>query len=732
MKIVLMVLCIAISVHFAQSQTTVQGYVWEMDKDSVKTPLVGVNVFWLGTSIGAQTSADGKFVIKRPENSSKLVFSYIGYTPDTLAVVKSPVEMVLRAGSELSEVVVQAGGGAKYSKMATISVQQIGTTELRKAACCNLSESFTTNASVDVNYSDAVSGAKQIELLGLAGKYSQIMVEKMPQVRGLSSNYGLGYIPGSWMQSIQVSKGTASVTDGFESTTGQINVEFKKPFKGERFFANVFASDDKKIELNSNARFKVRPGLTSSVLAHAENFTNVHDGNHDGFIDMPAVQQVHLMNRWSLETPKGFEGQFGIKALEERRWGGSSTFDGRKGSINDSTYGIIVNTSRQEAFAKTGFIFPKEGTSLGIINNLSRIKQESTYGRRQFDAEQNTWYFNLIFESIIGSPQHKYSLGASNIYDLSNEKFMAADSEKQEVTPGAFAQYTYNNHDMLTLMLGMRADYSTLYGVFYTPRAHVKYHLNETSSIRLSAGKGYRSPNAMMENVNLLASSRQLVIADNIKMENAWNYGITLSKTFTVWRKKFEAQAEYFRTDFINQVYADLDRDPLVAYIGNSPGRSFSNNYQVELSFSPVKRLDMLLAYRFSDAQAMYAGKLQQRPLSNYYKALATASYYTNLKKWQFDLTAQFNGGGRLPADGVMSDRSYPAYTIVNSQATKNFRTWSVYMGAENLLNFKQDHPIAGAHEPYGDKFDAATTWGPVEGRMLYVGARLTIDEFFE
>lgn len=730
MKKIFFALALSMVSTIVLPQAPVTGLVWEIGTDSARVPLTGVNVYWLGTSTGTQTGADGRYSIKRDPASKKLVFRFIGYENDTVLVSANTVNVVLKSGNRLQEVIVASRSNASYSKMATQSIQNLGSGELRKAACCNLSESFTTNASVDVNYSDAVSGAKQIELLGLAGKYSQIMVEKMPQVRGLSSNYGLGYIPGTWMESIQVSKGTSSVVDGFESTTGQINVEFKKPSKGEKFHLNAFASDAQKFELNTNARFKVRPGVTSSVLAHGETFRNTHDGNHDGFIDMPAVQQGHFMNRWSVELP-GFEGQFGIKALEEKRYGGTSGFDGHTSSISDSVYGIVINTSRQEAFSKTGFIFPKAGTSLGFINNVSRIGQQNTFGRRQYDAQQNSWYSNLIFESIIGSPDHKYNVGSSLIYDFYEEELDGARSVKEEYTPGMFAQYTYSHRERFSLMAGLRADYSSLYGVFYTPRVHSKYVIDEYTTVRVSAGKGYRSPNALMENANLFASSRMLVVADDIAMENAWNYGISLSHSFTVLKKKIAAQLEYFRTDFVNQVVADLDTDPRYAYIGNQRNTSFSNNYQVELSCAPVKRFEILLAYRYSDARAIYGGQLKQRPLSNSYKGLATASYATNMKKWQFDLTGQLNGGGRLPYT-LAGGSSYPAYTLVNAQVTKNFRIWSIYVGAENLLDFTQKHPIADAHNPYSDTFDAASTWGPVEGRMFYAGARLTLGEFFE
>lgn len=735
MKSFLIALTVVISTLNAMSQS-IQGTVYELDKDSIKVPLPGVNIYWLGSNIGTQTSANGTFSITKKSGLNRLVFSYIGYTTDTISVSKNNFEVILIAGTKIKEVTITSEGNSYYKKMETVQVQQINSGELRKAACCNLSESFSTNASVDVNYTDAVSGAKQIELLGLAGKYGQIMIEKMPQVRGLSSNYGLSYIPGTWMDAIQVSKGTSSVVDGFESTTGQINVEFKKPFKGERFMFNMYGSESGKFEANANVRHKINSKWSTSVLAHGESYTNTHDMNLDGFIDMPGVQQYNFMNRWSYVQPSGLEAQFGIKALGERRWGGKMGFDGFKSTLNDTVYNFLVNTKRIEAFAKTGWVFKKEATSMGFINNVSRIDQNSIYGHNTFDASQDNWYSNLIYESFIGNTFHKYTTGASFLYDNYRQTFNGLQMPKKEYTPGVFFQYTYTHLDKYVFMAGIRADHSNLYGTFFTPRFHFKYNFTNDAVLRISAGKGYRSPNALSENMNLLASSRQIVISPDIKMENAWNYGLTLSKGFKIAGKKVHVYGEFFRTDFINQMITDLDASKTKALIINNHNKSFSNNYQIELTVSPIKRLDILLAYRKSDARAQYNGSLRQRPLVNTFKALATASFYTNLKKWQFDITAQFNGGGRLPDTYVnpatnISGGSFKAYTMLNSQISKNFKKWGLYIGLENILNFRQANPILGANDPFGPSFDSSMIWGPLEGRMAYGGFRLILNEFY-
>lgn len=736
MKIIFLVVSTVFSVLLTHAQS-VQGIVYEKSNDSTQVPLPGVNVYWLGTNTGTQTNAEGRFSIPLKDGFKKLIFSYVGFISDTIDYKINNISVFLVPGTKIGEVVVKSESNSFYKKMATVQVQQINSGELRKAACCNLSESFSTNASVDVNYSDAISGAKQIELLGLAGKYGQIMIEKIPTVRGLSSNYGLSYIPGTWMEAIQVSKGTASVVDGFESTTGQINVELKKPFKGEKFLFNYFSTIDGKMDINSNIRFILNDKWTTSILAHGEQYTNTHDMNHDGFIDMPGIKQYNIANAWSYDNNKNLEAKFGFKALGERRWGGQNGFDGKRSTISDSKYSFLVETNKQEVYAKVGWMFAREGTSLGFIQNLSSIDQKGIYGLRTYDARQQSLYSNLIYESYLGTLFHKYNAGVSLIADKYNETYNLLPSENTEYTPGTFFQYTYTHSDKFVLMAGIRADYSSHYGLFFTPRTHLKYNITENFIVRLSAGKGYRSPHALLENTNLLVSSMSIILPNELQLENAWNYGLTVSKDLKIFGKKTHLYAEYFRTDFIHQLITDFDQSSSKAVISNIHKQSYSNNYQIEASISPIKRMELLVAYRKSDVKAIYNGAIRQRPLVNTYKALATTSYITNMKKWQFDFTSQFNGGGRLPDTYInpanqKQGGNFESYTIINAQITKNFKKWGVYIGAENLLNFKQQNPILGYDNPFGSTFNSALIWGPIEGRLFYGGLRVILGEFFD
>ena len=223
---------------FIALQAQVKGTV----KDNLGDPIAGANLFWQGTTQGTTTSADGTFSLSKPNDKHMLVVSFIGFENDTIHVSNrnETLDIVLREGVELSEVnVVSRKLGTMKLRNSVMNEDMISSAELNRAACCNLGESFVTNPSVDVTYSDAATGAKQIKLLGLSGTYVQMMTENMPNFRGISALYGLNYVPGPWMSAISVSKGAGSVINGYEAIAGQIRVDYKKPATSENIFVNA-------------------------------------------------------------------------------------------------------------------------------------------------------------------------------------------------------------------------------------------------------------------------------------------------------------------------------------------------------------------------------------------------------------------------------------------------------------------------------------------------------------
>lgn len=695
--------------------------------DTKGEPIPGVNIFWLHTQLGTVSDTDGTFNIEKNATTSQLVFSNVAFQSDTIDVEASrlPIHVKLNEVIELREIsVVQKSPGVIKPRFALLQTERITYEELCKAACCNLSESFETNPSVDVSYSDAATGAKQIRLLGLSGTYVQMLTENIPNLRGISSVYGLGFIPGPWMEGIQVSKGTGSVINGYEAVTGQINVEYKKPQTSEIVAANVFASDAGRVEANVNAGVRLTPELSTGVLLHASDELVSLDQNGDGYMDMPMIKQLNFINRWYYRSNR-FVSQAFIRALSENRMGGTINGD----------YMIDIDTKRYEFFVKNGYVFnPEKETSVGLIVSGSLHEQIAHYGLKHYDGTQGNIYLNLIYQSNLDEHQ-KLSAGLSFNYDNFNESLSKSNIVDEflskEYVPGIFAEYTFNLHDKFIALAGLRADYHNVYGAFITPRLHLKYVPFDFLHLRGTAGKGYRSPKMLAENNFYLASNRDMVIAPQLDMESAWNYGMSLQGYIPLFNRELTLTGEWYYTNFLNQVVIDTDTDAHAVHFDNLNGKSFAHSIQFEANMEIVRGLTMTLAHRFNDVQTTIGGVLREKALTNRYKSLATASYQTPLKKWQYDFTAQFNGGGRMPDPDPVNplwNTEFPNYTILNAQITKYFRTWSIYLGSENITNFVQENPIIDVANPFSDNFDATNIWGPTHGRKFYVGLRWAFD----
>ena len=586
--------------------------------------------------------------------------------------------------------------------------------ELFKAACCNLGESFTTNPSVDVNYSDAATGAKQIKLLGLSGTYVQMLTENLPNFRGAAAPFALDYVPGPWMNSIQVSKGASSVRNGYESITGQIDIEYLKPDNDEGVTVNLYGGTLGRLEANADANVHLDGKLSTEVLAHYQDDFGHHDVNNDGFLDQPNVRQWNLQNRWKWKgTHYMFHG--GISMVKEKREGGQTH---HTAPDTHHLYNIGIETDRYEGYTKHAFILdPEHGTNIALMGNASIHLLDANYGNKHYSVNQKNVYAQLLFETNFNQ-QHNLSTGLSLNYD-----YLAHD--EKETTPGVYAQYTYNLNDKMVAMAGIRADHSSRYGTFVTPRFHLKLTPNEIVSLRLSAGKGYRTVHALAENNNLLASGRQLVI-DDLEQERAWNYGFSSSFYIPLFGKTLKLNAEYYHTRFSQQAVVDYDTHPNEIRITNLDGKSYSNTVQVDAVYPIVKGLELTAAWRWNDVKCTYGGELMEKPLNSRYKGLVTASYKTPLGLWQFDATLQLNGGGRMPTpvNGLWEDR-FKAYEQVSAQITRWFRHFSVYIGGENLTGFRQKKTIINAEDPWSPFFDTTMVWGPVHGAMFYAGIRM-------
>jgi outer membrane receptor for ferrienterochelin and colicins len=708
--------------------------------------LPGANVVWAGTATGASTNAAGYFTLRKVRGAEFLVASFVGFKNDTVQVGPDDdyIEFYLAENSMLNAVnVIGRAPGMHIDRAATIATVNITSGELCKAACCNLSESFVTSASVDVNYADAATGAKQIQLLGLAGSYVQILTENIPAIYGLGAAYGLSYIPGPWMESIQVSKGTSSVRNGNESITGQINVEYKKPSTSEKVYISGFASDAGKLESNVNGSVMLNEYWSTMIFGHAETKSSASDHNGDGFRDEPDVRQYSFMNRWDYIRPD-FTFRSGIKYMQEERIGGQFDYNRNDPNTWDNAYGIDIGTKRAEAFTKLGGVFgPSKSMSLGWIQSLTYHDMTSSMGYNMYDATQKSYYTNLLYQYFLAE-KHTVDAGISYRYDHYDEArevwggplervVPVSSGETVESVPGIFVQYTYTDSARMTLLAGVRYDFYRNHGAQFTPRIHLRYEITPGMTLRASVGKGFRTVHVMAENLFYLASSRSISIADDLDIEEAWNAGINLTGYIHFGERELRLSGEAYRTSFIKQIVTDLDSSPDIVSFYNLDGKSWSNVFQIEAQMQPVTGLDVTAAWRWNDVRQTIGGELREKPLSSRYKGLLTISYTTRMRKWQADYTLQYNGPGRVPStmanpEPYARPDYFNAYPVMNAQITRYFKKWSIYIGSENITGTRQHDAIIAADDPFGEYFDAAMIWGPVHGRKLYAGFRFALN----
>lgn len=745
-KLVITLVGIVFALH---SIGQVKGRVVEISSNKKDTTVLpGVTVFWLNTSIGTTTDMNGLFSIPSSSVTNQLIVSSVSYKSDTLTIKDTThfLSIRLKGGVDLNEVeVVYESTGTELSYMNAMKMETLNERSLMKAACCNLSESFETNPSVDVNFADAVTGTKQIQMLGLSGQYAQITKENMPYMRGLANGYGLSFVPGTWIQSIQLSKGAGSVVNGYESLTGQINTELQNPETSDKLNFNAYLNQNARNEYNLNVKHRFNDKFAVGLLSHANFNPMAEDLNKDGFADIPTGKQYNFMNKYAYNSGKGFEAQFGGGYLEDIREGGQLKSLQKNDSDTLPYYLIGIKNKKWELYSKTGFVFRKKpGTSMGLQLSYLNHDQTNHYGLNNYTGLQKTFYANYIFQGIIKTTDNTYKIGASYMNDNVTETYRLFKFNRDEKVAGAFAEFAHNKGEKFNLVAGLRADYHNYYGLFFTPRLHMRYALKGSKTVfRISGGRALKTANVLAENTSLMATSRDWIIIPSdltmpygLKPETGWNYGFNFTQKMKLNYKDAYVTVDLYRTDFTQQVVIDVDANTQQVLFYNLKGPSFSNTAQIEFGWEIRKRLNIKTAYRYVDTKVNYQSGLMQKALVSMHRAFVNLSYETKNKHWLFDATLQYNGKKRLPQThtnpGEYQRATYsPDFYNVLAQITYVTKIkkadFNVYVGVENALDYKQANPIVASDAPFNKYFDASMVWGPIYGRMMYVGLRYKI-----
>lgn len=729
------------------SQEKIKGKVYENTEENKNLPLIGATVAWEGTTEGTQTDSEGNFELSYKQGQN-LVISFVGMRTETITVTENKFQEITLYPDSMLETLVIERKRQSLSRIRTSSanITNISSAELLKAACCNLSEAFETNPSIDVNFSDVITGNKQIRMLGLNSPYILMAEENIPSVRGASQAYGLSFIPGTWVESIQITKGAGSVTNGYESISGQINYELIKPINDIPMFVNAYASTDSRFELNTHFNKKVSDKWSSSLFVHGNARTGENDMNHDHFLDNPLGKQINVMNRWQYtNAEKGWVSFMNFRYMNDEKQSGSIHFDKNRDKLTTNYWGSEILTEKFDASAKVGYVFPDTPwKSFGFQNSFNSHKQESYFGLREYDIHQNSFYSNLIYNSILSNTMHKFSTGLNFTYDKYDEMFTTQDWSRIDNSVGAFFEYTYCNDDDFSVVAGVRVDNHNRLGTFVTPRIHSRYNPWSGGTIKASVGRGIRSANIFAENQHLFASSRSFDIVNaggkiyGLDPEIAWNYGVSFMQDFSLFGKKAEVIADFYRTDFENQVVVDLYASPQQVLFYNLDGNSFANSFQLELNYEITHHFNIRTAYKYYDIQTDYTGGRDIKPLQAKHRFFTNIGYETHVsdkgKQWKFDWTMNLIGKQKLPFTGsnpvAYQAREWsPSLTLMNAQITHSFSpVFEVYVGGENITNYRQQDAIVGADDAFGSYFDSSMIYGPVFGAMYYAGLRFKIE----
>ena len=747
---------------FSFSQDKVEGMVMEANSQNKHIPLPGANVYWMNSHIGTITNDEGLFSIPFSKEYNRLIISYVGFKSDTLTVNEPKlIHHFLQPSNELDEVVVeQKKQAVQKAFFSPQNVVTINSAELLKAACCNLSESFETNPAIDVNFADALTGTKQIQMLGLTSPYLLITQENIPMVRGASQAFGLTFTPGTWVESIQITKGAGSVINGYESISGQINAELVKPLTDRALFVNGYFNKNGRMELNTHLNRKLNDKWSTGVYIHGNARRQIVDNNDDGFLDVPLANQINIMNRWQYQNPEtGWVSFLNFRFLNDEKQVGQVDFNPEalgaiRGFGSASSLGLAeepalsvvevwggeIATRRFDTSLKLGYVFPDlPFQSFGFQASYSNHDQESYFGFNRYDINHESVYSNLIFNSILGNTQNKFKTGLTLAYDGYDEIANTTAFKRDDSSIGAFFEYSYDNLEKINLTAGLRIDSHNRLGTFITPRLHVQYTPWNRGSLKASFGRGRRAANIFAENQQLFASSRQIQILDTegsiygLDAEDAWNYGVSFLQGFTFLNKPGTISVDFYKTDFSNQVVVDWENPRAVTFY-NLDGKSYANSFQIELNHEIIKNVELRTAYKFYDVKTQFQSGLLQKPLLAQNRFFANLGYETEIKEdgsqWRFDYTLHTVGKQRLPNTDVnppefrLNEYS-ESYGLMNSQVTRVFnKKFEVYIGGENLTNFRQNNPVLSADNPFGANFDTSIVYAPILGRMFYAGFR--------
>ncbi len=732
----LTVILVIVSIIYSVAQNELKGNVASQNKQTLE----GALIHWKNKTVHAVTDSIGFFQIARTKMDSILIIDYLGFKSLEYIVplTSSEVTIVLSEFVEFRQVEVRARRSDTYTPLSSNQNKEIITLkELRKAPCCNLSESFETSAVIDANYTNAALGTREIEMLGIRGIYSQIMIDSRPTMYNLAAPFAFDFIPGPWLKGVQVSKGAGTVVNGAEGLAGQINVDLVDPHDGPRLFVGAYANHQSRYETNIMTNRKLNQKWSTGTLIHLSSDGHHQDKNNDAFLDAPRKKQVNVMQRLHYYGLK-WEGQVNVHGIWDQREGGQ-THHPNPDHLEDLLQ-YNQTTKRLELFGNVGYIgFKDPGRSIGFQWHVQKHQYDAAYARNA-NGDDQSYYANLIFQEKFGTEKHTLQSGLSMRRSITEEGFSDFLFNRREFIPGAFSEYSYNadvKESLFGYTIGMRVDRYGDYGIKGTPRFSMRYQVQEYGTIRASAGRAYRMPNIISDNIHFIGLGRYYQVP-SIGLDIANNYGLSYNqKIFIGGPAEWNISLDLYHTFFKYQNIQDIES--AVRYVTSSylSKGSRINFALIQHQFQLNSNFGFKLAYKYTDAKYRLADQspLLQKMYLPKHRALATIDLNSNENIWIGNFTLQWVGSQRLldissyPIPGSASQASKsPSYIIINVHASRNIGDWELYSGIENATDYVQPFQIVGNTATGSRFFDATRLYAPNMGLRWYGGLKYTFN----
>lgn len=712
----------------AQAQTgSLKGVV-----TSEEQAVVAANVALEEIQKGAATDINGRFLISNIEPGTySLMVSAVGFSSHTQEIIITASDtlslniQIKSKLTELGEVVVTGTMKETFVKDSPVKVNVVSREYLQKTGAENLMESVNYLNGLYQEVSCGVCGTNSVRINGMDGPYTAVLIDGMPIMGALASVYGLNGINQSMVRNVEIIKGPNSTLYGSEAMGGVINVITRNVSDGPTFSVDASASSHEETNLGlvSSADYKK---ANTIIGIDGLYFNNFLDHNSDGFADVTKRKKLSVFNKWSFNRSNAKTFDLAFKLYLEDRLGGLEDYTkDLRGSAE--IYGEAITTQRFEMLGS--YDFPWNTEDIRAEFSYSYHKQDSYYGTYHYEANQQIYFTNLIWDKRFTS-WRQLLVGATSRVDALDQTFdgirLGEGSRDIRFIPGLFAQYEHIFSENIKALAGIRIDHHENHGFIYSPRLNAKFDITGHTTLRLNGGTGFRIVNLFTEEHETLTGSRQVVIEEQLDPERSVNGTVNLNQIIDIGISVLNVDLDVFYTHFNNQIIPDYSQANEIRY-HNLEGYSVSRGISVSAAHNFPFSLQYSVGFTVQDVFKSNNGIRSDVHFAPDWSGVFTASYTLPNTQTSIDYSGRIVGSMRLPEYSGYRNKS-PLFSEHNVRVSRKFGDKITgYLSAKNLGNYTQQNPIIAPDRPFSDDFATDHVYGPLQKRRFMVGFQYQI-----